>query len=759
MRLTDEELIAAIEAEESAALDNQSGELRQERADAWARYRGEPLGNEIEGRSQIVDKSVMDTIQWIVPSLVRIYLGGDNIGQFEAVGPEDEYASECETDVCNWYLQQKNDFYSHIVATLTDALLLKNGYIAGMWTVRRDVMTEEYRGLADEEFAMLVSDPEVAVVEHSEYLDPAMGVPLDEATGMPLPGAMLHDCKVERKKADEFVGIESIPPDEMLVARRHRWTSLADADFVQWRRRVSVGQLRAEGFKVPEDVEGYTDFGLERIERERFDPDNWANDETPDPSRKIVLFKDTYLRIDLRDEGTPQLWRVAYVEGMKEPVLKEEADIVPFAAFAPIIYPHSHIGTSIYDLINDVSLIKTMMQRQLVDGTFMQVSGMMGVDVNTVNVDDLLVRRPGGMVRVEGEPGAGLFPIQTPDVGPTVMASLEYMEAIKEGRTGVTRYSAGLDANTLNKTASGVQAIQAAANQRIELIARTMASGFRDLFMIVHALASKHSTKPIQLKLKGKWTAVDPRAWAKRTDFRINVGLGTGTPEQQLQKLLMLMPVAQQGQALGLVGPQEAYNLGVEIWRAAGYRNADRFIREPQRDEQGNPIQPPPQKDPMVQSAEIKAQSEAQKAQMQTQADAQKFQAQVQADGQKFQADIAAKERQAERDAALKREEMQMSLQVQAANDQRQAELDRQKAALDVLKLEKEYEFKRWEVEFNAGVKVQVEGMRAQAPAKANGSDGAAMAELRDLISAPREIVRDEKTGKVIGSRVQRRTQ
>ena len=763
MKLTDEELIAAIEAEEAVALDAYSGELRQERADAWARYRGEPLGNEQEGRSQIVDKGVLDTIQWIVPSLVRIFLGGEDIGQFEAVGPEDEYAAECETQVCNWYLQNKNDFYSHIVAALTDALLLKNGYIAGMWAVREDVMTETYKGLADEEFAMLLSDQEVTVVEHSEYLDPMAVGGVDEMTGMPLPGAMLHDAKVERKKADEYVGIEAIPPDEIIVSRRHRWTSLADADFVQWRRRVTIGQLRAEGFDIPDDVEEYEDLGVDGLERERSDSERVYSDETPDPSRKVVMFKDNYIRMDLRGAGKQQLWRVAYVDGQKTPTLKEEADCVPFAAFAPIIYPHSHIGTSVYDLINDVSLIKTMMERQLIDGTFLQTSGMVGVDVNTVNVDDMLTRRPGGIVRVEGDPSVGLFPLQTPDVGPTVMASLEYMDSIKEGRTGVTRYSAGLDANTLNKTASGLQAIQAAANQRIELIARTLASGFRDLFLIIHTLASKHSTKPVQLKLKGQWQAVDPRAWAKRTDFKINVGLGTGTPEQQLQKLMMLAPVLQQGQAMGLAGPEEAYNLGVEIFKAAGYKNPDRFLKEPQKDEQGKPVMPPPQKDPTVQAAEIRAQADAQTAQMQTQADAQKFQAQVQADAQKFQAENMMKEKQAERDAALKRAEMEMQLQVQAANDQRQAELDRQKAQLDVLKMEREYEFKRWEKEYDAQLQIQLEGIRAQTqaqmPEKGNGADGGALAELRDLISAPREIVRDEATGKVIGTRIKRTMQ
>src|SRR6185312_13883075 len=117
-------------------------ELAQERTDALARYRGQPLGNEVEGRSQVVDRSVMDTIEWIVPSLTRIYMGGDDIGQFEAVGPEDEEPAKRETEVCNWYLQSKNDTFSHLQATLRDALLLKNGYMVGLLCKRTDVLKE-----------------------------------------------------------------------------------------------------------------------------------------------------------------------------------------------------------------------------------------------------------------------------------------------------------------------------------------------------------------------------------------------------------------------------------------------------------------------------------------------------------------------------------------------------------------------------------------------------------------------------------------
>ncbi len=709
-KLTDEELVAAIESEEALALDKANGELAGLRATALARYKGDPLGNEVEGRSQVVDKSVADTIEWIMPSLVRIYLGGDDIGQFEAIGPEDEAAAKAETEVCNWYLQAKNDYFSQINATLRDALLLKNGYMVAYWNKRYDTMTETYLGQSDEEAAMLMQDPEVTVVEHSEYPDPnAPVMPVMGAQVMPgMPGQpptagmppepppppMLHDIKVELKKCEEYVSVESVPPDEMLVSRRHRWTSLLDADFVQWRRRASIGQLRAEGFDIPDDTPGDledSDLSQESTIRQRFSVEQDDSDDTPDPSRRIVTMRDTYMRIDLRNENTPQLWRVAIVG--KKVILREEADIVPFAAFSPIIYAHSHIGTSIFDLISDIADVKTAVQRQYLDGLYLQTSGRTAVDVNRVNLDDLLVSRPGGIVRVDGDPNAAMFPLVSSDLGQSALSGLEYLSSVNEQRTGVTRYSAGLDANTLNKTATGVQAIQSAANQRIELIARTLAGGFRDLFLVVHALALKHSTKPLQIKLSGSWTQINPREWKRRTDFTINVGLGTGTPESQLAKLQMLAPFQGQAAAQGLAGPMEMYNFSAEIFKAAGYRNPQKFIHEPQRDPQtGQPMSPPQHPPYQVQVAQMKAQSDQQAAQLKAQSDQQIAQVKAQADASvqqaRMQADMMVQQHKVQTDAQLQIAETKMQMQLEAFKhnmaQQAQIEIAKIKAAAQV---------------------------------------------------------------------------
>lgn len=762
MKLTSAEIVSAVEAEEALALDN--GELSAQREDALQRYRGEPYGNEIDGRSQIVDRGVANAIEWVMPALVRCFMGGDEIGEFEPRGPEDEQAAEIETDVVNFYVQQKNDFFSQISATLRDSLLLKNGYLVAFWTKRYDTMTETYIGQSPEEAAMLMQDAEVEVLEHTERMDPVQGP--------------VHDLKVEKKVCDEYPAIESVPPDEMLVSKRHRWTSLADADFVQWRRRVTIGQLRAEGFDVSDEAPGFQEWAEESVSRDRFG-DTLDDDESNDITRRVVLFKDTYVRLDLRGQGTPQLWRVAIIDGMEEPTLLEEADMVPFAAFTPVVYPHSHVGSSLYDQIQDIALVKTTLLRQYLDGVYMANAGRVAVDSARVNLDDLLVTRPGGVVRVDGDPASAMYPIVAPDVTGTVLQGLQYVDGMGEQRTGVRAWTEGLGQASLHPTATGVASVDSQAAQRIELIARTLASGFRDLYCIVHALVCKHGTKPVQMRLNNAWQVIDPRTWVKRTDFTVSVGLGVGSPDMQLAKLQALGPMMQQAMGMGLAGPQEAYEYATEVLKAAGYRLPDRFVKPPQPNpETGQVEMPPPPPSPQEKVKQMDLQAE----QLRLQADAQKFQAMQTADQQKFQAQQAAEKEKLAMEDQLQQRRLAAELEVQRQNDERDA-------AADLLKHQREQETKLAIAQLQSATSIEVAkisrgldenlttaqeqmGAVAETAETANAVSeqlavtlAQGLEQMRGLMeqlaqavqvnaavqSAPKRIVRDPMTGKAIG--------
>ena len=758
--MTDDELLAAISAAEESALGTLQGNIASDRADAIARYYGQTYGDEQPGRSAVVSRDVADVVEGVVANVVKPFVGGDRIVQFDPVGPEDEEQAEQETDFVNHVALERNNGFVWMVGAIKDALLLRAGYVKVQWTKRQDVVAETYEGLSDEEMALLLQDKDVEVVAHSE---------------MPLPdGTLAHSLKVKRLRPTEFAEIDCVPPEEVLVSERARTPCLQDVDFVQHRVRKSLSELREAGYNVPDDIND--DDSGETIEdqvRQRFgDSGDVWDDNTGNAARRLVLYKETYLRIDRDGDGVAELRRVCQVG---HTILHdEEADIVPLASFAGVIVPHQHLGLSVYDLVEDLARIKTALMRSFLDNRNLQNNARAAVDVNRVNIDDFLISRPGGVVRVEGDPSSAIFPIVTPDTSSGALQGLEYLDSVREQRTGYTRNSAGIDNDALTNRTMGGMAMQLSQSQlRLEMIARTIAeTGLRDVFRIIHALTLKHSTKEEKFRRNGKWAAVNPREWVKRSDLSISVGLGTGTSEQQLGKLMTLGPILQQVQALGLVGVQEAYNFAAEAFKLSGYKAPDRFLKAPQVDPQtGQPAEPPQQKPPQVQVEEMRLQAKAQELQMTQQADVQKFQATQQADIQRFQAEQQAAAAQAERDAAVKQREMEMNLQVQAANDQRQAELDKQKAALDMLKLEKEYEFKYWletqKMQQSAALEQQRmvhESNTQRTVAKAAGVDvdgedkvtaalGPVLQQMQGLmasLTAPKQVVRDAN-GRVVG--------
>lgn len=711
--ISDAELLAAISAAEQTALGATEGEISSDRSDAIDRYYGKPYGDEQPGRSSVVSRDVADVVEGCVANVVKPFVGGDEVVRFDPIGPDDEAQAEQETDYVNHIALEKNSGFTWLVSAIKDALLLRTGYVKCQWTTRSDVISETYSGLSDEEFAMLLQDPDVEPVQHSEYPDPA-AMQADQMQ----PPPMLHDVKLRRARPSEYVSVEPVPPDEVLVSERARTPSLADVDFVQHRTRKTLSELRQAGYDVPDDInDDESGESLEDMARQRFgDVGDVYDDDTGDAARRVVMYKETYLFIDRDGDGIAERRRVCQVGSTL--LHDEEADCVPIASFSAVMVPHQHLGLSIYDLVEDIAKIKTALIRSYLDNRYLQNNGRAAVDVNRVNVDDFLVSRPGGVVRVDGDPSSAIFPIVAPDTSSGALQGLEYLDSVRENRTGYTRNSAGIDNDALtNRTATGMAMQLSQSQLRLEMIARTIAeTGIRDVFRIIHALTLKHSSRAEKVRLKGKWVEVNPREWVRRSDLSIAVGLGSGTAEQQLGKLMSLAQFLPQLQGMGLVGIKEAYNYAAEVFKLSGYKSPDKFLKpppvDPQTGEVQEPEQPPP---PEIQKEQMRIQAEQQKLQAEQQADVQKFQAEKQSEAQRFQAEQAAAERAAERDAALKREEMQMQLQVQAANDQRQAELDRlqheretQRMALDDAfkreQMEREFAFRQWEAQMKMAV-------------------------------------------------------
>ena len=615
-KLSDSELLATIEREERNAYGYLSGELSTERTQALDYYLGRPFGNEVEGRSQVVSTDVADTVEWVMPSLLKIFASGDRVVAFNPRGPEDVEASEQETDYVNFLVMEKNPGLEILYTWFKDALLSKVGYVKVCFEETEDTDEEYYEGLADDEFALLTQDPEVQPIEYEQVM-----------TGY----GPAHNVRLKRISKSRKLKIYPVPPEELLLSTTHRNIGLQGASFVQHRTRKTISEMRAQGYDIDENVradEGdEISLSDESIGRDLYD--EFSGDNDGEREMRRILVRETFLRIDRDGDGIAELRRVLTVG---DQILEDEiCDLIPFAAITPILMPHRHIGRSYADLIMDLQLIKSTIMRQILDNMYLANNGRHAVS-ERVNLDDMLVSRPGGVVRTQGDPAGAIMPLQHPILGPAAFSMVEYIDTMRENRSGVTKYNQGLDSNSLNKTATGMTQIMNASQQRIELVARLFAeTGVKDLFLIVHAMCRKHSQKAEVMRLRNSWVPIDPRQWKRRTDLQISVGLGTGNKDQMLQHLMLILQSQREAIQIGIASPKNIYNALVKLTQNAGFKNPDEFWTDP---EQAPPQTPQP--DPNVQKAEI----EAQDAEKQRQADIAVKQMELQME--KYRADLDA---------------------------------------------------------------------------------------------------------------------
>lgn len=620
-RLSDEELLAVVDAEKQQALGSWYSTISKERQTALSYYNGQPYGNEVEGRSQFVSTEVLDTIEWVMPSLMRIFASGDEVVKFEPKQPNDEAkASQC-TDYINHIFQKQNNGFVALYSWFKDALLQKNGFIKVYWDKYEESKKETYQGLTDDEFTMLVKRDEVEVLEHEARQENTEFGPL-----------AVHDVVIRVTNKKGKACIEPVPPEEVLVARDCRM-DIQKSRYVAHRKKTTPSELKLMGFS-DKDIEGLQsedeEFNQEHIERWKLENDFTNQGGLGDETTRTIWITESYIRVDFDGDGIAELRQV--IHAGNKVLENEEIDRIPLVSITPIIMPHKLFGKSVADLVMDLQLLKSTVFRQILDNMYLQNNGRWMALDGMVNLDDLLTSRPGGVVRVKTFDAVKR--LDSPMLGAPAFNMLEYIDSIKENRTGVTKYNQGLDSDSLNKTAHGISLIQNASAQRIELIARVFAeTGVKDLFYALLELVSKHQNPGEVVRLTDKWVTIDPRDWAGKFDISVTVGLGYGNKEQEAQALQEIgkLQFAVMQAFPQMVQADDVYNMAEKMKAAVGQKNS-KFFTDPK-----TVPAPPPKPDPEVVKIQAKAAADVQleiaKAQIQKQMP-QDNQAQIQAEAQ-----------------------------------------------------------------------------------------------------------------------------
>ncbi|MGJ4946438.1 portal protein [Bradyrhizobium sp. HKCCYLS1011] len=456
----------------------------------------------------------------------------------------------------------------------------------------------------------------------------------------PAPAPITHDVTIVTTRKFAQARVMGVPPEEFGIERGAR--SIHDCNYCFHEVVTKTeAQLIAEGFDAGQirslgEYTGTTE--IETLARDTVEEHLRSSSSAANSAARLVRITEHYLRMDYEGEGRPCLYQVI-TGGDQGEILRKDGkecitpfDAIPFAATTPVPMTHRFFGRSIADLVMPLQREKTALKRGALDNLYLHNNPRVEVaeaNAGPNTLDDLLVSRPGGVVRTKT--AGGLNWQVVPDITTSIYPMLQYIDAELETRTGLSKQAQGIDANALqNQSATAVAQVFSASQMRIKLIARIMAEGVRDVFGLLHATIRKHGQQRQTVRLRNAWISVDPRGWKTRDDMTINVGLGSGGKAQQFAQTMAIANVQKELAMAGkvnLVSDRELYNTAAELTRIMGHKNPNRFFNDPtavnpQTGQLLNPPPAPPQPppDPKLLAAQARLQTEqaiaAQKAQL-----------------------------------------------------------------------------------------------------------------------------------------------
>ena len=237
-----------------------SGNLSKSRERALDYYMGNPMGNEVDGRSKVISSDVSDAVEPLMANLMRIFTASNKLFHCEPVGVEDVDIAEQSTDYINHVFFKKNNGWVLLHNFIKDALIEKDGFLKVFHEYTDRVVRESYERLSDDEYSMLIDDRDGEVLEHTEYEDEsitALGVMSENITSIDSGMGddttisidntpMLHDVVIHRTSKKGKTCIEGIPPEEMLVESNAK--AIEDANFIAQRKMMTRGELIELGF-------------------------------------------------------------------------------------------------------------------------------------------------------------------------------------------------------------------------------------------------------------------------------------------------------------------------------------------------------------------------------------------------------------------------------------------------------------------------------------------------------------------------------
>lgn len=522
--------------------------------------------------SSLVSTDVADTIEWALPSLMKVFTGSDEVITIQGVTEEDDQNAEVMQSLLVYQLQRQNQFFPILYNWMKDALITGMGIIKCYWERTEGYTPETAQLNADALKLLAQTGVEITSVEGPDVMG-------DFTVTWNSPYYIKNSPKLENILVSEFL----YSPDAK---------NLEDANFVAHRKKVTMSHLRQkerEGIYANVDMvhpdNGPVSWITDQVEDVIGDHYTPLHNNQQDKAREEVTIYECYTKIDFNNDGILEDMIITIAGDV---ILRAEPNYMgrhPFFSISPTKDPHRiWVKRSYAELIGELQDMKVALTRQIVQNIALTNDPKMILAEDSINISDYIE----GRKVIRKKPGSSMgdvaMAMPVNQLSPQTFQFLEYLEGQKENRTGITRYNQGLDANSLNKTATGISAILGQSAQRLELVARMFAeTGISELFRFMVSLNQKFVDQETVVRLTNKQLRISPDDLNGNFDLVVNAGISISTKESTIMTLQTMLTALMQTQAAGIpiVTPQNIYNLFKKWIESAGFKNYNDYVTDP----------------------------------------------------------------------------------------------------------------------------------------------------------------------------------
>ena len=666
--MTERQLVNVLESQvtESDASNFEVGEQR-ERNHRY--YTLQPLGNEIDGRSQYISPDVLDSVEAKKALFSETFFSGRKVVKFSPMGEGDQDEADKRTAYVNMQLD-RNEAFCLFRDGWHDAFVAKRMNVCAKWNPDTEEVQIQVNGANQMQLQQIVAQQGDNVVDvDTSQLQPVQGGQEPMFQG---PITVVLDVG--------YVKLVLIQPER--VFRDPNATYIQDCQYYTYEEDLSRGDLIREGANV-EQVERLTvdyRFRSEEEDNARKSHDrSWTRRQQHKRADEQELITTYYTwtwlditeydldaRVGNRDGGeggdnskenrdlsdraaggtgdgniNPEgigLYRIRWAHGeilmdAEGELMVEKVSEIPAFEWTEFKISHAEHGLSDADVVAHSQRTLSTLKRLIIDNQQMRnTSRYEAVQGAIKNPRELLQNPIGGIVWTRAIGSIQALP--TPELSPLTMGVIEMLDQDKEERSGVSRLSKGMnnDALRYQNSADMVERLTNASQMRVMRAARDFAESFLiPLSKYIYRLGARHDNRAHTREIAGKFQIIQPASWPDiDATMEVSVALTPDEGRKHAQMLMQMHNMLGQDPTLMLgYGYAQKHAMIDDIFDHMGVTDTSRYLLAPDSEEY--------QKKQQFQAQQQKSNAAAQQKQQQMMQAMQQQQLKMELDDQQFE--------------------------------------------------------------------------------------------------------------------------